>query len=214
MHSSSAICLFINALAVQRAIANPVQLVTRDLQVTNIQSGTGAPPQYSPDDKRSLTSEGGLVVDDTTTGTTLNEDGTSLKARGYGYTTTHCGLNHGKFMPLVAVNPTEHGVNDAIASWCNHFDGTVVPEKSYISALIQSTGGETLRLTDRTIGHFMGVIYAKKKITVSAATCIEYMQAIGNKGSKCYGSKNKDMNGGRNEVAAGDYDAVPLAGAT
>lgn len=59
-------------------------------------------------------------------------------------------------MPLVAVNLAENGVNDAIDSFCNHFDGTVILGQSAVSALAQSSGGETLRLTDGSIGHFQG----------------------------------------------------------
>ncbi len=59
-------------------------------------------------------------------------------------------------MPLIAVNPTDNGFNDASTAFCGHFDGTVIPGDGSVSALVQSTGGENLRLTDGSIGHFQG----------------------------------------------------------
>ena len=61
----------------------------------------------------------------------------------------------------------------------------------------------------------LGTIYVRPnhQVTVSAALCTTYMQAVGNPGSQCYGSKNKDTYGGRNDLSDSYYDVVPLSGA-
>jgi len=50
--------------------------------------------------------------------------------------------------------------------------------------------------------------------TIAAATCIEYLKAIGADGSRCYGSKNKDTNGGMNDMDNSYWEATPRKGET
>ena len=156
MHSTSFLYFLLNALIAQRVIGNPIQLDSRGLQVVDVQPSSD---EDTDETKRSVVARnGGLTVVDVAPQVDPGDDASkrSLEARKYPYKTDHCGVNGGKFMPLVAVNPAENGVNDAINSFCNHFDGTVIPGHSAVSALVQSSGGETLRLTDGSIGHFQG----------------------------------------------------------
>ena len=154
MHSTTFLYFLLNALMAQKIIATPVELNSRGLQVTDVQPDADEDTDNS---KRSLIGRnGGLTVVEVNPQIDPQDAKRSLEARKYPYKTDHCGLNGGQFMPLVPKNSNENGVNDAINSFCNHFDGTVIPGKSAVSALVQSTGGEVLRLTDGSIGHFQG----------------------------------------------------------
>lgn len=154
MHSTTFLCFLLNALAAQKSVASPIQGDSRGLQVTNVQPA--ADKDTVDQSKRSLVERGSLTVVNVDPQIDPNQQKRSLEARKYPYTTDHCGVNNSKFMPLVPVNPNENGVKDAINSFCNHFDGTVIPGNSAVSALVQSSGGEVLRLTDGSIGHFQG----------------------------------------------------------
>ena len=169
--------LLLLALAARRIAASPTQFNERGLQVTNITPPPVDPDNYDDDnnpsndndDKRDLSSSNvvkrGLQVTNITPppvdpdnyddDSDDSNDKRDILARG-GYDIDECGNHGGQWMPLVAVNSAEYGFNAAASAFCNHFDGTVIPAEGSVAALVQSTGGEILRLTSGEIGHFQG----------------------------------------------------------
>ena len=141
------------ALAAGSTFASPVQSTTRDLQVIEVT----APPMSERRDSFNRQAERGLdVFEIPSTSVVADDEKRDLLARAYPYNTDHCGVNGGVWMPLTAVDRAESGFNDACASFCGHYDGTIIPGGGSVSALVQSTGSEVLRLTDGSIGHFQG----------------------------------------------------------
>ena len=79
--------------------------------------------------------------------------GAALERRKIGI--THCGLGKSQWLPVES-SGANIGFNDAAASFCNHFDGTVVAPKGKVQAMVKSSGDSIIRLTGGTIGHFEG----------------------------------------------------------
>ncbi len=166
MHSSTLKFTLLSALAARGIITSPVQHAERsdDLDVFNIPP---PPVEESHLDQRDTANvkRGGLKVVEIHPEGYDNHQNLAkrddLEARAYPYKTKNCGINAGVFMPLVAKDNREYGFNDAVSSFCSHVDGLVIPGGGMVAALVQSTGGEFLRLTTGSIGHFQGEFHSR-----------------------------------------------------